>query len=224
MADIEKDYKIALAKGKSEREAQAKRDQRIADTRDDYAKHTGADRTQTRAAESAAEKKLSASRRAVDKDFKPVSALTEGSKPLTTAKMDTPEVKTPDIGKSESKPKATRRAPRRAAAPAKKPATAPAKKETPSYRASFGAPSVGAKPKGKPQSVGRRMMTTSAKRQQGQMDQLGGELKAGWDALTSPFRRIREAGEKDDKVRGYAKGGMVDGCAVRGKTKATRKK
>jgi ribonuclease E len=64
MADIEKDYKIALAKGKSEKVAQAKRDQRIADAKDDFAKRTGADRTETRAAEKAAQARLRDTRRA----------------------------------------------------------------------------------------------------------------------------------------------------------------
>lgn len=103
MADIEKDYQRAIAKGKSEREAKAKRDQRIADARDDYAKRTGADRTETRAAEKAAEAKLKAVRRGVDKDIKPLSVTAEGSKPLATAKVDMPEVKTPEVGASSGR-------------------------------------------------------------------------------------------------------------------------
>ncbi len=97
MADIEKDYKRALARGMSERQAQAKRDQRIADARDDYAKRTGADRTETRAAERAAEQKLTATRRGADTGTKPVSVVSEGSKSLA-AKADMPEVKTPKVG------------------------------------------------------------------------------------------------------------------------------
>lgn len=87
MADIEKDYKIALAKGKSEKVAQAKRDQRIADAKDDYAKRTGADRTETRAAEKAAEARLKAARRSPN--------TAEKSSPSTPDKVDTPKVDTP---------------------------------------------------------------------------------------------------------------------------------
>jgi hypothetical protein len=65
MADIEKDYAKA-SKGKTGRTAEvaaAKRDQRIADAKDDLAKRTGADRTQTRAAEKAAERNLTMTRK-----------------------------------------------------------------------------------------------------------------------------------------------------------------
>ena len=103
MADIEKDYQKALARGKSEKEARAKRAQREADARDDYAKRTGADRTETRAAEKAAEARLTAARRGVDKDIKPLSVTAEGSKPLATAKVDMPKVETPKVGASSGK-------------------------------------------------------------------------------------------------------------------------
>ena len=63
MADIEKDYKIALAKGKNEGVAKAKYEQRKADAEDDRAKRTGADRTATRAAERASEVTLKEARR-----------------------------------------------------------------------------------------------------------------------------------------------------------------
>jgi hypothetical protein len=65
MADIEKDFAKA-SKGKTGRAAEvaaAKRDQRIADAKDDLAKRTGADRTQTRAAEKSAERNLSMTRK-----------------------------------------------------------------------------------------------------------------------------------------------------------------
>jgi hypothetical protein len=62
MKDIEKDYKIALAKGKNEGVAKAKYEQRMADAADDYAKRTKADRTATRAAEKAAEMSLKEAR------------------------------------------------------------------------------------------------------------------------------------------------------------------
>jgi hypothetical protein len=63
MADIEKDYKIALAKGKNEGIAKAKYEQRKADAADDYAKATKADRSVTRGAEKAAEFALKEARR-----------------------------------------------------------------------------------------------------------------------------------------------------------------
>jgi hypothetical protein len=63
MADIEKDRKIALAKGKNADVAEAKAAQRIADAKDDLAKRTGADRTATRAAERLAESNLTKTRK-----------------------------------------------------------------------------------------------------------------------------------------------------------------
>jgi hypothetical protein len=63
MKDIEKDYKIALAKGKNEGVAKAKYEQRKADAADDYAKRTKGDRTKTKAGEKAAEAALTEARR-----------------------------------------------------------------------------------------------------------------------------------------------------------------
>jgi hypothetical protein len=92
MKDIEKDYKIALAKGKNEGVAKAKYEQRMADAADDYAKRTGADRTKTRAAEKAAEANLTKTRKygatkavTKDTDTSPVKSVTES---LSTPKMD----------------------------------------------------------------------------------------------------------------------------------------
>lgn len=62
-ADIEKDYKKALAKGKNADVAKAKYEQRMADAADDYAKWTKGDRTATKAAEKAAEKNLTMTRK-----------------------------------------------------------------------------------------------------------------------------------------------------------------
>lgn len=65
MADIEKDYKKAMARktGKAAEVAEAKRMQRIADAKDDLAKRTGADRSATSAAERAAESNLTKTRK-----------------------------------------------------------------------------------------------------------------------------------------------------------------
>lgn len=63
MKDIEKDFRIAMAKGKDADVAKAKMNQRIADAKDDLAKATKADRTATKAAEKAAERELTMTRR-----------------------------------------------------------------------------------------------------------------------------------------------------------------
>jgi hypothetical protein len=70
MKDIEKDYKIALAKGKNEGVAKAKYEQRKADAADDYAKRTKADRTTTKAGEKAAEAALTEARRTKGESIK----------------------------------------------------------------------------------------------------------------------------------------------------------
>jgi hypothetical protein len=65
MKDIEKDYAKAAANktGKAAEVAEAKRQQRIADAKDDLAKRTGADRSATRAAERTAESNLTKTRK-----------------------------------------------------------------------------------------------------------------------------------------------------------------
>jgi hypothetical protein len=70
MKDIEKDYKIALAKGKNEGVAKAKYEQRMADAADDYAKRTKGDRTKTKAGERAAEAALTEARRTKGESIK----------------------------------------------------------------------------------------------------------------------------------------------------------
>ena len=240
MADIEKDYQKALAKGKSDKEAKAKRDQRIADARDDYAKRTGADRTETRAAEKAAEARLTAARRSPDKFTRPVSVTAEGSKPLETAKIDlTEKVSVPKVSMDEPK--------RSAARPARAPLRRPVEsKPTPKYGANFGKPEVGGKANKTPatppktpatppkdKSAGKEMIEMSARRQQAQIDELGGTLRNLLSAPVAAYRRIQAAGRANDptlkkakggKVKKYAKGGKIDGIAVRGKTRAKRKK
>jgi hypothetical protein len=95
MADIEKDYKKAMARktGKAAEIAEAKRQQRIADAKDDLAKRTGADRTATRAAEAAAESNLTKTRKfgapkAVVKDTGPVGKVTDTLGALTAPKSE----------------------------------------------------------------------------------------------------------------------------------------
>jgi hypothetical protein len=279
MADIEKDYKIALAKGKSESVAKAKREQRIADAKDDYAKRTGADRTQTRAAEKAAEEALTAARRSrkapasAAASTKP-SVLSRATKVAQAAKT-APKTETKknyddmsfnaafgqamkDKGKggtftwkgkqykleyaTDKKPATPSRA-----APSRTAPSRPAPPRATGLRpAGAGAMDVDKRPRGgtgvssraaglravgadaakrsrgapKEKSPGRQMSERSARRQQEFFDQLGGEIAA-------PFRSPR-AGDmnkaKGGKVKKYAKGGKIDGCAVRGKTRAKRTK
>jgi hypothetical protein len=227
MADIEKDYQRAIAKGKSEKEAKAKRDQRIADARDDYAKRTGADRTETRAAEKAAEARLSAARRGVDKDMKPVSVLSGGDKSLAV-KADMPKVDTPDLSapapkKAEPTP-TRRRATASAPAPTRRRPAAPAfdTKALRALEAEVTRPSRDRPATVEKESIGRQMAGTSARRQQSQIDELGGTLRG----LFSPFMKNKYSERKaaGGKVKKYAKGGKIDGIAIRGKTRLKRKK
>jgi len=108
MADIEKDRKIALAKGKNADVAEAKAAQRIADAKDDLAKRTGADRTATRAAEKAAESNLTKTRKygaAKSVTAEAPAATTKITDSLPTPKMDS------SIGASKPKAKAPVRRP-----------------------------------------------------------------------------------------------------------------
>jgi hypothetical protein len=92
MADIEKDYAKAMTRktGRAAEVAEAKRQQRIADAKDDLAKRTGADRTATRAAERAAESNLKKTRKygapkAVTQE-KPAAKVTDTLGPITAPK------------------------------------------------------------------------------------------------------------------------------------------
>jgi len=109
MADIEKDYAKAMKRktGKDAEVAEAKRQQRIADAKDDLAKRTGADRTATRAAERTAESNLKKTRKygapqSVTKDPGPVANITET---LSVPKMDSSIGAKPVVKKEADKPK-----------------------------------------------------------------------------------------------------------------------
>jgi len=107
-ADIEKDYKIALAKGKNADVAKAKYEQRMADAKDDFAKWTKADRTVTRAGESAAEAALKEARRTNGRSIQMRDTLEKVNKPLepkvdvasTLKSVDTGPKKTPSFGEA----------------------------------------------------------------------------------------------------------------------------
>lgn len=107
MADIEKDYAKAAARktGRDAEVAEAKRQQRIADAKDDLAKRTGGDRTATRAAERAAESNLTKTRKygapqSVTKDSAPASKVTES---LSVPKMDSSIGAKPAVAKPVQK-------------------------------------------------------------------------------------------------------------------------
>jgi hypothetical protein len=114
MADIEKDYTKAMARktGKAAEVAEAKRQQRIADAKDDLAKRTGADRTATRAAERTAESNLTKTRKygapkAVTKDTaEPTGKITDTLGAITAPKSGlATAAKKPAASKPKPKPK-----------------------------------------------------------------------------------------------------------------------
>ncbi len=117
--DIESDYRKALKAGKSSGIARAKYEQRMADAADDLAKWTRSDRTQTRAAERAAETALSEARRT-----KGVSALRsqtptavksmmdEGPVGVTSG-MEVGRVASPSTARATPRPRAAAPTPRR---------------------------------------------------------------------------------------------------------------
>lgn len=91
MRDVEKAYRIALAKGKNEGIAKAKFERKKADIADDYAKKTGADRTATKAAEQAAKATLKEARKtkgaSIAKREFDTAVMEKGSKDIAP-KMD----------------------------------------------------------------------------------------------------------------------------------------
>jgi hypothetical protein len=137
MKDIEKDYRIALAKGKNEGVAKAKYEQRMADAADDYAKRTKADRTKTKAGEKAAEAALTEARRTKGESIKKRDMAADINKYFAGKDM-TPKAAAPAKAAepAAAKPvvkKTVAKAPKRVAAPARAatPAAAPARTVTP---------------------------------------------------------------------------------------------
>lgn len=151
-ADIESDYKKALAKGKNADVAKAKYEQRMADAADDYAKWTKGDRTATKAAEKAAEKNLTMTRKSARNSptgsgAKTSEALVKKAEESMTQPLSSTGP-TPVQKISISKPKA--KAPvRKAAAPVRRaaaqgrPVAAP-KSEAPAPKVPATAPKVAA--------------------------------------------------------------------------------
>ena len=144
MKDIEKDYKAALAKGKNEDVAKAKYEQRKADAADDYAKRTKADRTETRAAEKAAEANLTKTR----KYGAPKAVTTEAPAAKVTEAMSAPKMDSSIGAKPAAKPaaKAPARTPSRAPAARRvvTPTAAPARVAAPAPAASRAFSSIAA--------------------------------------------------------------------------------
>lgn len=89
--DIESDYEKAKARktGRAAEVAKAKYDQRMADAKDDLAKARGEDRTATRAAEKAAERELTMTRRFGSRK---IAALEDADKPLGQARPSDAEL------------------------------------------------------------------------------------------------------------------------------------
>lgn len=155
-ADIESDYKKALAKGKNADVAKAKYEQRMADAKDDYAKWTKGDRSQTKAAEKAAEQNLTMTRRAARNSptgagAKTSEALVKKAEASMEAKPAASTSVPAGIGEIKiSKPQAKKAAPVRKAAPARK--AAPVRKAAPTART---APAPAPAPAARPAAQGR---------------------------------------------------------------------
>lgn len=164
MKDIEKDFRIAMAKGKDADVAKAKMNQRIADAKDDLAKATKQDRTATKAAEKAAERELTMTRRygaakpaesmkdkplatpkaPSDAEMAGISAL----KPAAVAMAAKAEQKKPAQVPPRRQPQPSRaeRAARPAAPAAARPAAPAAPAEKPTLAAAFGRAQQASKP------------------------------------------------------------------------------
>ena len=216
MADIKKDYEKARAKNPDV--AKAKMEQRMADAKDDLAKARGEDRSSTRAAEKAAERALSEARRTKGRSV----AASETRSSLASRMEDTPTrvsvSEKVDVGPTPSL--------QRSAAPKRE---AP-KREAPKREA----------PKSLPDFVTRRGIKDYLKDRPGDSlltDAGRRTMQNPKPVYTGPFSRVRTPsfdevppmGLGDMRAKGgkikaksYAKGGKIDGCAVRGKTKAKR--
>lgn len=215
LADIEKDYaKASKGKtGKAADVAKAKYEQRMADAKDDLAKWTKSDRTQTRAAEKSAERNLSMTRK-----YGATKSATEKDVG-ETARVSTPSdvIKAPAID-SKFVPKAQAKAPSKPAAKPAAKADAPASnKPSVDKRASF------RKDTALKQAELRREANRAAMRRN-----TAGIKRVGYGAGLSPAdaareQRIQEAQRKANEDRKepvkyigysnynkrYAKGGSV---------------
>jgi hypothetical protein len=193
--DIEKDYKIALAKGKNADVAKAKYEQRMADAKDDYAKWTKADRSKTSADEKAAEAALSEARRTKgasvrmrDMRAKTPAAVGKVEQAMNDARMSvTPKIDVPAA---------------KVAAPPR-PAVVKTKAAAPAMRAAPAAPAAKPAPKAAPAAAIRTsgVPFMSAKGQAAPAEKkrpLFGEdgVIAGYDSPATAARRLAEGQAK----------------------------
>jgi hypothetical protein len=220
-ADIESDYQKALKAGRSSGIAKAKYEQRMADAADDLAKWTRSDRTQTRAAESAAEKALSEARRT-----KGVSALRSQTPAVFKSMMDEAPIGVTsgmEVGRVAS-PSTTRATPRPRATPPAPRREAPAPKPTSGVTFTAG--------NGLEQEQARLRLADALQRQRAALAKRGSAMGSLQQA-DPDFKYISPLGEGDMRAKGgaikkkpmmkFAKGGSIDGCAIRGKTRVGRK-
>lgn len=231
--DIEKDYQKALKRGKDADVAKAKRDQRLADARDDLAKWRGEDRSETRAAERAAERNLTMTRR-YGAASAPKVLEAEASKPLDVGPIDSskllaPEVKKPVVSRSRTRapasPPAAARAPappaaaRAPASPAKLPEWV-SRRGIRDYISPTPAARAPALPKPKEEIAAR--VGTRPPLQSLVATNIAGRKR---DLSPEQLRKLEEARQRSGtRTSGFAEGGKIDGCAVRGKTRAKRTK
>lgn len=231
--DIESDFQKALSRaGGDERRAaiaRAKMEQRMADAKDDLAKWTGADRSASRAAEAAAERNLSMTRRYGPSQSR--AAIESMDKPLDFKAPDLSGIKTPSLARAP-RPAATPRSvavkPRmdaaRTATGGTKPRVDVAKIGTGSnleeirrkgaaLRAAFTGPPT---PKTTPPRVYKPTVSDVTA-----TDSFSGNKRT----LTPEQRRKLEEAVSRSGTRssGFKKGGKIDGCAIRGKTRAPLK-
>lgn len=290
VADIESDYEKAKARktGRAAEVAKAKYEQRMADARDDMAKWTGADRSQTRAAEKAAERRLTMTRRfgaAPEPKFedKPLATTRVSDADMaklaesasTTARQGMADAgkfgdafkaaraagdktftwrgksyTTDMAGEKKAAPRPTRAAPASTPKPAASTTARAAPASTPKPAAS--APAAAGKKGLSGDEYSRAVSSGFIPPHASDEDRanIRAAIKAKQDAkyaqpyvppkpkdkpfseaaLNATIRRSNAnpwsnqniARAKGGPVKKYAKGGKIDGCAVRGKTKAKR--
>lgn len=268
VADIESDYKKAQARktGRAAEVAKAKYEQRMADAKDDLAKWTGADRTQTRAGEAAAERNLTHTRRF---GARPTPKLdVSGPTPTSSAQIAAATTK-PSAGKQtfaqafraarqgggstftwrgkSYNTKMASEAPRATPKPnvvrrnVQQAAVETAVKQAPAARADRSmaikgntaydrAQAAAAKRNADATAANRAQVTGGPRFNPNRPDQMR-RTNVRADELMTPEERAaayrakltRTAGigaKKGGSVKKLAKGGSVDGCAKRGKTRA----
>lgn len=276
VADIESDYKKAQGRktGRGAEVARAKYEQRMADAKDDLAKARGEDRSKTRAAESAAERELTMTRRYGARKTPAMEDTGPITRPMSTEAIS--------AAVSATKPE-TKKPARRTAAPAARtnasttrgaPPTTTRREVIPETRDNReivvtgkkrvrGGPEDPSGPAARRARMGNAMLApvkflaennplswagraifdgepskpkpaapkprTFTQGQQAKLEELrrAAEAPGASTYAKDRYRMAKTSGmvgaKKGGSVKGYAKGGRIDGCAVRGKTKAGRK-